>query len=68
MCVKVFESDKDSKRVFIFERYINKDAYITIHRSSERFLSFRSKLTAMTEKGDAVIDGHSYFESGIGHV
>jgi len=65
---EIFESDKDSKRVFIFERYVNKDAYINIHRSSESFLKFRSNLTAMTEKGDAVIEGHSYLESGIGYI
>lgn len=64
----LYESDKDSLQVMIFERYINKDAYLNIHRISKEFISFREKLQAMVQESLVKLDGHSYLESSLGFV
>ena len=48
------DSDKDPLRVVIIERYVNKDAYLTIHKGSEQFIEFRKQMS----KIDITIDGH----------
>jgi len=64
---EVLESDKDENRILILERYVNKDYYLTIHRSSKEFLSFRGEFQKMIDAG-AKVDGQSYLETGIGYI
>ena len=61
------ESDQDPQRVFILERYKDKDAYLKIHKSSAPFLKFKDEFQVLRDAG-AEVDGHSYLESGIGFV
>ena len=54
------ESDKDSKLIVIIERYVNKAAYLDIHKKSAQFIAFRQELSNF---GDRVkISGNSYVE------
>jgi quinol monooxygenase YgiN len=60
------ESDKEPTQVFLTERYVNKDAYLEIHRKSKRFLEYRAKLTDMSSK--FTMEGHSYIETNLGFM
>lgn len=64
---ELLESDKDPLRIFILERYKDKDYYLNVHRTSEEFLSFRGKFQDMISRG-TVVDGHSYLETGVGFI
>jgi quinol monooxygenase YgiN len=44
-------SGKDMLQVLIYERYVNKDAYLDIHKKSMEFLAFKKKMMAMNEEG-----------------
>lgn len=57
-------SDKDPKKIMIYERYRDKEAYLDIHKHSEPFLKFRPQLQEL----DATIEGESYLESNLGFV
>jgi hypothetical protein len=50
-------------RVLIYERYVDKQAYLEVHRTSAQFLQFRPALAALSP----TIDGHSYFECPEGY-
>ena len=63
---KLSESDKDSLKVFIAERYDSKESYLEIHRKSKQFLLFKKQLTNMSNHLEIV--GHSYIESNLGFV
>lgn len=58
------KSDSDPKRILIFERYASKSDYLEVHKASAPFLAFRPQLAAL----NAQIDGHSYYEGGLGFV
>lgn len=58
------KSDSDPRRILIFERYASKKDYLEVHKASEPFLAFRPQLAAL----GADIDGHSYYEGGLGFV
>ena len=60
------ESDKTPLQIFLVERYVNKEAYIDIHRKTDTFITFRAKLTELG--GSMTMDGHSYIESNIGFI
>ena len=60
------ESDKSPLQIFLVERYINKSAYLDIHRGTDTFVAFRSKLAELG--ATMTMDGHSYIESNIGFV
>lgn len=64
---EVLDSDKDTKRILILERYKDKEYYLNVHRSSKEFLKFRDLLQTLMSKG-ATLDGHSYIESGVGFI
>lgn len=57
---EVLYSDQDSNKVLIFEKYINKDYYLNVHKTSEPFLTFRPILAKLTEEGKVKVDGSSY--------
>ena len=61
---KLMESDKDSLRVFILERYKDKENdFVRAHRSSEAFKTFRAQMQKMQEeKKITVVAGESYIE------
>jgi quinol monooxygenase YgiN len=59
-------SDNDPLQVLIVERYTTKDDYLKIHKISPAFLEFRPKLKAMEEAKNVIIEGQSFFDSGIG--
>jgi len=58
------KSDSDPKRILIFERYATKKDYLDVHKSSAPFLAFRPQLAALGAK----IEGHSYYEGGVGFI
>ena len=60
-------SDKDDLHIYIMERYVNKQAYLEVHKKSSEFLSFREKFQKLINGGTKV-DGESYIESNIGFV
>ena len=60
------ESDKTPLQIFLVERYVNKEAYINIHRKTDTFVTFRAKLAALG--GNLTMDGHSYIESNLGFM
>ena len=60
------ESDKNPLQVLILERYINKAAYLEVHKSTPEFIEFRKKLTDMSST--MTMDGHSYIETNIGFI
>jgi quinol monooxygenase YgiN len=64
---ELLDSDKDDKRIQILERYQNKDYYLNIHKTSAAFLKFKEAFQAFVSRG-AVLDGHSYLETGIGFI
>jgi quinol monooxygenase YgiN len=64
---ELLNSDKDPKRILISERYKDKEYYLNVHKTSAEFLQFRETFQKMIENG-AVVDGHSYIESGIGFM
>ena len=65
---ELLQSDKDPMQIYILERYKTKEVdYIEIHRKSRPFLDFREKVTQMQSKG-VILDGHSYYETGIGFI
>jgi len=61
---KLMESDKDTLRVFILERYKDKETdFIQAHRSSEAFKTFRAQMQKMQEeKKITAVAGESYIE------
>lgn len=44
-------SDKDPLQALVFERYIDKDAYLNIHKTSSEFLEFKRKIVEMNDEG-----------------
>ena len=67
LAYEVLLSDKDPLQVLVLERYKDKEnAYLTVHKSSAPFLTFREKLKSMQDKGQVTISGHSYLDSGVG--
>jgi quinol monooxygenase YgiN len=60
-------SDKDKLLIYILERYVNKKAYLEIHKKSNEFLTFREKFQKLINDG-AKVDGESYVETNIGFV
>mmetsp|Transcript_32511 Transcript_32511/g.103667 ORF Transcript_32511/g.103667 Transcript_32511/m.103667 type:complete len:149 (-) Transcript_32511:184-630(-) len=56
-------SDADPLRLVFVERYVDRDAYLKVHKSSKPFLEFRKFLTDLNPK----IAGHSYLTSDIGY-
>ena len=65
---ELLNSDKDPLQILISERYKDKDYYLNVHKTSSEFLSFREKFQEMITNKNAVVDGHSYIESGIGFM
>ena len=68
MSYKLYESDSNPLQGFILERYVNKDAFVEIHRKSQEFNAFRSKLKTLEADKGVVLDGHSYIETDIGFI
>ncbi|KAJ1432678.1 hypothetical protein B484DRAFT_447678 [Ochromonadaceae sp. CCMP2298] len=64
---ELLQSDKDRLQIFILERYVDKAAYLEVHKSSSQFLAFRAKFQTMIDRGTKV-EGQSYGESGIGFI
>ena len=60
------ESDKSPLQIFLVERYVNKSAYLDVHRGTDTFIAFRSKLAQLG--ATMTMDGHSYIESNIGFM
>ena len=42
-------SDKDPLKGLIFEQYVNKEAYLNVHKSSSQFLDFKKRMVAMND-------------------
>ena len=60
---EILQSDQESNKILILERYIDKEnAYLQIHKSSQRFLEFRPKLQSMQQKGYVTIQGESFVD------
>lgn len=57
---EVLVSDKNPNKVLILEKYINKDYYLNVHKTSEPFLTFRPILSKLTEEKKVIVNGNSY--------
>ena len=64
---ELLQSDKEPLQIFILERYVDKNAYLLIHKQSKEFIVFRERFQKIIERG-ARVDGHSYLETGIGFI
>ena len=65
----VSESDQEPLKVLITERYKNKEtSYLQVHKSSDEFLSFRSKVTEMEKSKRLEMKGNSWKEIGLGYA
>eukprot|EP00854_Cymbomonas_tetramitiformis_P026855 gene26855-33012_t len=66
---EVLQSEKDPLKLQFLERYANKDdSYLTKHKSSQPFKTFREKLQNLQESGKVAITGNGYNELGIGYM
>mmetsp|Transcript_39213 Transcript_39213/g.54443 ORF Transcript_39213/g.54443 Transcript_39213/m.54443 type:complete len:143 (-) Transcript_39213:237-665(-) len=66
---EISRSDKNPLHLQFYERYSNKDdAYMNVHKSSEAFMSFRSKVQQMEKDARVSISGNSFQELGVGYV
>lgn len=67
---KIMQSDKDPLEMLLFERYVNKNAYLNIHRTSPEFLRYRESTTALSGGAPPgiVIRGASYDDDAIGFL
>lgn len=65
---ELMDSDKDHLQLYILERYVDKQAYLEIHKKTPEFLSFREKVATLQREKGVTLDGNSYIESGIGFV
>jgi quinol monooxygenase YgiN len=68
---QMMQSDKDSLEMLLLERYVNKNAYLNVHRKSPEFVRYREKVTALSgvDGGGApglVMQGSSYDDIEIG--
>ena len=63
---EISESDKEPLRYLIYECYRTKNDYLTTHKSSDAFITFRAILKKMQDDGVAIVSGHSYNEMGVG--
>lgn len=50
-------SDKVDNKIIIFEKYLNKNSYLNIHKKSKEFLHFKNLIS----KIDCNIYGESFF-------
>ncbi len=57
-------ADTDPRRALVFERYVDKHAFVEIHRRSEPYLAYKAA-TAALERPPRV-SGQSYFETNVG--
>lgn len=67
------ESDSDPLELLISERYINKDAYSQVHRTSETFLAFKASMVDMNSETNRdrlgwELKGQSYKELNVGFM
>ena len=67
------QSDSDNLELLITERYVNKDAYKEIHRTTARFSEFKTQMMKMNDddrKEDYgwELSGQSYNELNVGFV
>jgi quinol monooxygenase YgiN len=66
---EVLMSDTNPLQVLILERYVDKEvAFLQIHRTSDEFVQFRTKLQSMQQQGYVTVNGASYYDSGIGYI
>lgn len=65
---ELMNSDKDPLQLYILERYIDKHAFLEIHKKTPEFLAFRAKLADMQKDKGVTLDGASFIESGYGYV
>lgn len=63
LAYQLMTSDKDPLTVCIFERYVDKDSYEKVHKSSDEFQKLRPAIEALEPE----VDGHSYYE-GSGYM
>jgi hypothetical protein len=67
------QSDSNPLEILITERYVNKDAYSKIHRTSEVFLAFKKKMVEMNSESSKdrlgwTLQGQSYEELNVGFM
>ena len=58
---------KDPCKVLIFERYISKEDYLDVHKSSPAYLEYKAAEGALGKRGPIISSGTSYLESNIGY-
>jgi quinol monooxygenase YgiN len=69
LAYEILLSDQNPLQVLIMERYVDKEhAFLQIHKTSIPFLEFRTKLQTMQNHQHIIVEGSSYYDSGIGYV
>ena len=64
----LLQSEKDPLRIYLVERYIDKVAYLEVHKKSKEFISFRAKLQKMQDDKLVYLEGDSFIESNVGFI
>lgn len=67
------QSDSNPLEILITERYVNKEAYSQIHRTSDVFLAFKAKMVDMNSESNSEtlgweLQGQSYNELNVGFM
>ncbi|KAL4435247.1 hypothetical protein ABPG77_001929 [Micractinium sp. CCAP 211/92] len=61
-------ADTDPLKVMVFERYISKEYFNDVHRTSQPYLAFKEQQASWRADHAVEVSGQSYFETGVGHM
>lgn len=59
-------ADNDPTKVLVYERYTSKDAFLTVHRTSQPFLKFKTDQNHLPFEVE--VSGQSYYETNQGFM
>uniref|UniRef100_A0A061S0G9 Dimeric alpha-beta barrel n=1 Tax=Tetraselmis sp. GSL018 TaxID=582737 RepID=A0A061S0G9_9CHLO len=65
LAYEVSISDIEPRKILIFERYISKEYFKEVHRTSEAFLAFKDSISQFSFEDEG---GHSYIEQDMGTI
>lgn len=58
---------KDPSKCLILERYISKEAYLEVHKTSAAYLQYKAATAALGKRAPLISNGTSFLESNIGY-
>lgn len=67
---QLLQHDSKPLEVMVLERYINKDAYLNIHRKTIEFASFKERFLKLQDAVDTkfTVSGNSYNDTPFGYM